>query len=392
MKILISTESFYPNIDGGAVAQHNLAHELKKRGHEVHVIAPAYSSKNTIEKENGITIYRTRAVKLPIYMKGRYYFSPFPFFKVGKIIKKIKPDIVNICSPYFIGVSAYIWARKNNIPIVASIHVLPENLTAQVNLLKKSCVAEKLFWNFLVYIFNLVDWATIPTKTGAEMYKRHGLKINITPISNGINTRVFNPKNNGEYLRKKFKLPERNIVLYSGRISAEKNLDVMIKAIPYVVKEINAHFLFVGSGGEYKQSLINLAKDLKIIGHTTFTDFLDWEDYPNIFAVADIFAMPSEAELQSIVTMEAVASGLPIIVVNKGALPELASMNNGYIFEPQNSKQMAECIIKILSDKNLQNNMKLNSLKLIKKHTLESITTQFEQVYEKTIELHNKKN
>jgi hypothetical protein len=59
MKILLATESYYPNIDGGAIAQHNLVLELRKRGHEVCVIAPSYSYKNTIEKEEGTTIYRT---------------------------------------------------------------------------------------------------------------------------------------------------------------------------------------------------------------------------------------------------------------------------------------------------------------------------------------------
>ena len=106
MKIVIATESFYPNIDGGAVAQYNLAKQLVKKGHEVHVIAPGSNFKNKIEKKDGIKIHRVRAIKLPFYMKGRYTFSPFPYFKINSIIKEIKPDIVNVCSPYFIGGSA----------------------------------------------------------------------------------------------------------------------------------------------------------------------------------------------------------------------------------------------------------------------------------------------
>ena len=96
--------------------------------------------------------------------------------------------------------------------------------------------------------------------------------------------------------------------------------------------------------------------------------------------------MPSEAELQSIVTMEAVASGLPVVVVNKGALPELASNDNGLIFEPKNSKQMAECITRILTDENLKNKMGENSLRLIKEHTIESIAAKFEEIYKKVLD------
>ncbi len=385
MKILLATESYYPNIDGGAIAQHNLALELKKRGHEICIIAPGYTHKNKVEKEDGTTIFRTKGIKLPIYMHGRYYFSLFPYFQVKKIIKNFKPDIVNICSPYPIGISAYLCARKQDIPVVGSIHILPDNMITPFHKLKNQDRVENYSWRYLIYFFNLADWATIPTKTGAEMYKNKGLITNITPISNGLKTEIFNPNNDGEYLRKKFGLPKKNIILYTGRINEEKNLDVLIKAIPYVLKKVDAHFLIVGSGGDYKKLLIKLTEELNVENNTTFTDFLDWDDYPNIYAIADLFAMPSEAELQSIVTMEAVASGLPIVVVNKGAIHELASMNNGFVFESKNSKQMAECIVKILNDEKLKKNMGTNSLELIKEHTMASIAVKFEEIYKKVL-------
>ena len=297
MKILLATESYYPNIDGGAVAQYNLVRELKKLGHEIFVLAPGFSFKNYMEEIEGIQVLRTRSIPLPFYMNGRYRFSPFPFFKVRNIIKNIKPDIVHICSPYPIGCSAYIWARKNKLPVISSIHILPENLLSPFLGSKFYKRFEERFWWYLVYFFNLADWVTIPTQTGANIFKDHGLTNNITPISNGIDTEVFNPKNNGEYLRKKFNLPEKNIVLYAGRIAPEKNLDVLINSIPFVIKETDAHFLFVGSGGEYKKRLESHVENLNVIEYTTFTDFLDWRDYPNIYSIADLFTLPSEAEL-----------------------------------------------------------------------------------------------
>jgi len=121
--------------------------------------------------------------------------------------------------------------------------------------------------------------------------------------------------------------------------------------------------------------------------HTTFIDFLDWADYPNIFTLADVFVMPAESELQSIVTLEAVASGVPPVVVNKGAVPELASAENGLVFEPQDSNQLANNIITILSNEQLRNTMKKNSLKLSEQHSMNTVGTQYEQVYEKVLEL-----
>lgn len=381
MKILLATESYYPNIDGGAIAQHNLVKWLTKKGHQIEVIAPGNSFFNKDEILDYVKIHRTRAIPLPFYMNSRYFFSPFPLFKIGKIIKGFRPDVVHICSPYPVGVSALIWARKYGIPVLGSIHLLPENMFSPMLHLKDFDIFKKYSWSYLTYFFNLLDWNTIPTETGAKIYQKHGLNKNVTAISNGLDSRVFNSKNNGQYLHKKLGLPEKKIVLCTGRITEEKNLEVLIKSIPYVLEKIDAHFILVGEGGDYKKRLIDLSKRLGVIENITFTGFLDWEDYPNIYDLADVFAIPAESELQSIVTLEAVSSGLPVVLVNKGALPELASNGNGFIFSSKNSKEMAEKIIKILSDDELRKKMAENSVELANKHSKDYVTREYEKIY-----------
>lgn len=389
MKILFTTESYYPIIDGGAIAQHRIVHELVKKGHDVRIIAPGITFKNTSEDDDGSIIYRTRGLTLPFYMNNKYHFSPFPLSYVNKIIKSFQPDIINVCSPYPNSLSALIFAKKYKIPVVGSIHILPENILAHFLKYNFYETIRKYTWKYLIFFYNKVDWATVPTKTGAEMYKLHGLITPVTSISNGVNIEIFNPKNNGEYLRKKMKLPKDDLVLYTGRINQEKNIDVLIKSIPHVLKEKNVHFLFCGSGG-FKNQIMKLTENLNVSDNTTFIDFLDWEDYPNIYSLADLFIMPAESELQSIVTMEAIASGLPVVVVNKGAVPELASNGNGLLFEPGDSKLLASHIVTILSDKRLKKSMGAKSLKLVKQHSMDTIGSQYEQVYKTLLDTYKK--
>jgi 1,2-diacylglycerol 3-alpha-glucosyltransferase len=389
MKILFTTESYYPIIDGGAIAQHRIVHELIKKGHDVRVIAPSFSFKNIVEDENGSTIYRPRAFVLPFYMNNKYHFAPFPFLYVKKIIEGFKPDVINVCSPYPISICAMILAKKNHIPLVGSIHILPENVLAPFFSSSWYPTLVKYIWSYLIHFYNRVDWATVPTQTGAVMYQEKGLKTPVSPISNGVDTELFKPTNKGEYLRKRFNLPEKPLILYTGRINQEKNVDVLVKAIPLVLKNVDAHFLFCGSGG-LKPDMMKLTQQLGVDTHTTFIDFLDWADYPNIFTLADVFVMPAESELQSIVTLEAIASGVPPVVVNKGAVPELASAQNGLVFEPQDSNQLANNIITILYDKQLRDTMKKNSLKLSEQHSMNTVGIQYEQVYEKVLSLRKK--
>ncbi len=381
MKILFTTESYYPIIDGGAIAQHRIVHELIRKGHDVRVIAPSFSFRNTVEEDAGSTIYRPRAFLLPFYMNNKYHFTPFPLFYVKKILDTFQPDLVNVCSPYPNSISALLLAKKKDVPVVGSIHILPENILAPFLNSALYHPMVKYTWAYLIRFYSQIDWATVPTQTGATMYQERGLRTQITVISNGVDTNIFKPTNDGKYLQKRFNLPDKPLILYTGRINQEKNVDVLVRAIPAVLKEIDAHFLFCGSGG-LKPAMIALTKELGVADHTTFIEFLDWADYPNIYALADVFVMPAESELQSIVTLEAIASGVPPVVVDKGAVPELANTGNGRVFEPKDSAQLAAHIVSILSDKKLRDSMKKKSLQLSKKHSMNYVGSQYEQVYE----------
>lgn len=385
MNILFTTESYYPIIDGGAVAQHRIVHALMDRGHDVRVMAPGFTFSNTKEDDRGSMIYRPRAFVLPFYMNNKYHVAPFPLFYVKKIIGEFQPDIINVCSPYPNSICAMIVAKKKHVPIIGSIHILPENILAPFFSTAWYNTMVMYTWRYLISFYNHVDWATVPTQTGAAMYTQRGLHVPVTSISNGVDTSMFTPKNKGDYLRKRFALPDKPLVLYSGRMNQEKNVDVLIRAIPLVLARVDTHFLFCGSGG-LKPDLIKLSENLRVSDHTTFIEFLDWADYPNVYALADLFVMPAESELQSIVTLEAVASGVPPIVVNKGAVPELVSNDNGLIFEPKNSEQLAAHIITLLSDKKRRNAMRKQCLQLAKNHSMSSVGAQYEQVYESVLE------
>ena len=149
MKILLATESYYPNIDGGAIAQHRLVNGLVKKGHSIAVIAPGFSFNNQVEIDNGNKIFRTRGLTLPFYMNNKYHFSPFPLFQVKKIINSFKPEIVNVCSPYPIGTSALMCAKKYEIPNVGSIHILPENMLAPFYNLNIYNTFKQYSWKYL---------------------------------------------------------------------------------------------------------------------------------------------------------------------------------------------------------------------------------------------------
>jgi len=143
------------------------------------------------------------------------------------------------------------------------------------------------------------------------------------PISCGIDLDRFKPTNDGAYLERRFAIPtDKPVLLYVGRLDKEKRIDIILRALPDILRVTNVHLVLAGVGKE-KQKLEELTEKLGIRKAVTFTGFVPDEDLQNIYRIGDLFVTAGIAELQSIVTMEAMASGLPVVAVNVMALPEL---------------------------------------------------------------------
>jgi len=153
-------------------------------------------------------------------------------------------------------------------------------------------------------------------------------------ISNGIDLKRFNPANDPEPARATYNLPHKPILLFVGRMDKEKNVDIVLRAVAAARKVVDFHFVAAGHGAE-ERKLKKLAQSLGIAEQVTFTGFVPDELLPSLYAAADCFVNAGIAELQCIVAMEAMATGLPIIGARAVALPELIHHGeNGYLFTP----------------------------------------------------------
>jgi glycosyltransferase involved in cell wall biosynthesis len=381
MRIVIATDVFPPQIIGSSTVVYNLARGLASKGHSVSIFAPSYKGFHRIEEIEGIKVYRFASVPLPYFKEVKTSITPITIFER---MRRIKPDIVHTHHPFIIGRSSLMAAKRLHIPTVTTNHMLPEAflmLFPMANSFDRYKSEFNPTWKFIIGFLNRANVVISPTESGLAILKTHGLKPRSAVISNGVDHKKFNPKNDGKYLRDKYSLPYKPIILYTGRLSEEKRVDVLIKSIPYVLKRIDAHFLIVGEG-LHKKGLEKLSRTLKIRKNITFTGFLNDRDYPDVYSVGDIYVMPSMCELQSITTLEALASGLPVIAARKYALPELVRVGeNGYLFEPSNYQDLAEKIVKLLSNNEI-NKMREKSLEIAKNHSLKRSIEKYEEIYE----------
>jgi glycosyltransferase involved in cell wall biosynthesis len=233
-----------------------------------------------------------------------------------------------------------------------------------------------------VRVFEQLDFVTTPTKTATTLLVKAGLKKKVVPVSCGIDLERFKPSNDGAYLRRKFAIPtDKPVLLYVGRLDKEKRIDMILRALPDILRVNSVHLVVAGIGKE-KQNLEELTEKLGIQNEVTFAGFVPDEDLQNIYTVADLFVTAGIAELQSIATMEAMASGLPVVAVNAMALPELVhDGENGYLFSDGDSQMFAEKVVAILSNQTMRAEMSKKSLEIIKNHDVNKVIEKYESIY-----------
>lgn len=383
MKILIASDLHYPTINGVATFSRNLARGLAARGHEVLVIAPSQNGKPCKEVDGNHAIYRTASVPFPFYQNFRISLTPLR--EVKKIIDEFDPDVIHIQMLMWIGQAAMKCGNKQGIPIVSTNHAMPENLMDNLKLLAP--VSRPI--NFILKEYgrrfhSKSDFVTMPTDSAIDMFEgAKKMTVPIKAISNGIDLSHFTAKKPAARIYSDFGLPKNvPIVTYIGRLDAEKHLSVLVKAFASVAEMTAAHLLIVGDGTD-AANLKDQVRSLGLSERVTFTGRVSDEDLLELHRVGTVFAMPSPAELQSIATLEAMASGQPVVAVDAGALRELCQdERNGYLCDQDDASQIADSLVALVSDSKKRAAFSKESLAIAATHDIEHTLDQFEEIYQ----------
>src|SRR6266699_1661686 len=379
MRIMIVTDHYPPTIGGVPTVTHGLAHDFADRGHQVWVVAPSQGSRDERRLEHQVRVYRFSSFEWPAYKALRIPF--LPFVSIRNLLKKSDPHIIHIHSPVVLGNIAQILAGGLRKPVIDTNHYLPVNL-------RRSFSGDSLFgksfnnvtYSYLVHFCNRCEYVTAPTLTALNLLYEHGLRAPAQAISNGIDLKKYTPGERDERLRQRLNLPrDRSIILSVNRLSQEKRLDVLIDAAAKI--QSKAH-IAIASTGPAEPELRAQVDSLNIRDRVTFLGYIADSDLVPLYRLADVFAIPSEADLQSLTTMEAMACGLPVIAANAYALPELVHHeSNGILFQPSDSGELAHYIDILAQNEMLRKHMGAASLEIIARHDHLRVLIQWEELY-----------
>ena len=343
-------------------------------------MAPAYSSEHgtVVETHDGakMTVHRIKSLRVLQHKTLRFVW-PFTLKKkTDEILRLVNPDAVHVQSHLIMGRYLIKSAKQRGIRLIATNHIMPENLIKYSVIIPKwfEKTAMKLAWRDAGRVLRKVDFITTPTRRAADLLENAAGVTGVLAISCGIEASKFanaTPTSN--------KHPR---ILFLGRLDYEKHIHNLLSAVAKLPANLNTQVEIVGDGGE-RAALEAQARELGIADQVKFLGHISEDELPKAYERATLFAMPSIAELQSIATMEAMASGRPVVAADAMALPHLVhDGDNGYLFEPNDVDMFADRLLKVLTaDKKELARLSENSLYLIQSHDIERTLNIFEGLY-----------
>ncbi len=384
MRILIAGITYAPARNGQAVFTANLAEGLARLGHTVKVIFDSYEGKPFKRMLNGVEIEGLPTLDLT-WFDPLAHVTLLPFRDVQRSFNEFKPDIVHIQDHYPVSRAALRLAREQGIRVLGSNHFMPENI-AQIapSLAAAGPVFKRVMWLWMLDVFKRVDAATAQSKAAAELTRAQGLNVPLTTISCGIDLKRFHPIPNidrRKYLTRYGLNPDKKVFLFIGRVDTEKRIDVLLQAMRMVQRDDIQ--LGISGRGHALPYLRQLKETLQLGERVVFTDFIPSEDLPALLNSADVFSMPSEAELLSIATLEALACAKPVLLADAVALPEWVRPGlNGYLFKPGDAQDAARQMELLAEQADRWPGMGQASLEIARGHGLEDIVRKFVTLYE----------
>ena len=375
MRIALISETFLPKIDGITNTLCRLLEHLYKRGHETIMFAP----------QGAPDYYAYTQIIQPISFPFPFYPElkvANPFAKLDKHLPAFKPEIIHVVNPFSLGVAGTQYALSNNIPLVASYHTDIPGYTTHFYGLP---FMTQLIWDYFRWIHNKADLTLCPSHSTMRELEEQGF-TNLKIWSRGVDIERFAPSKIHPTWRWTISggHPEAPVLLYVGRLAAEKRVDWLlpvIKAIP------NAHLVIVGDG-PMRAELEPLFSGT----NTIFTGYLQGEELARTYASSDLFVFPSANETFGNVVLEAMASGLPVVAPSSGGVMDsVVDGQTGLLFKPDSKDDLVAAISRILSDPALFRYMGSQARAVAKTRSWSGVLDHLIEDYSQVISQHRQK-
>ena len=333
-------------IDGGTGGGVNTylaekARYLTRRGDSEHVIVVPGAQTRT-ERLYGSTLYTIKSPRFPPNPQHRVLWN---LSAVTRILRDERPNVVEVDCAYLLGKVAAAALRSGNVPVVGFYHAHLPTFIARPWVSRfgstVSRVTERLAWHYVRYCNRRCDRLIVTSHDIHQRLTAEGFtKLDYVPL--GVNLDLFRPAVNGNGTA------EPPTLLYVGRLSSEKNLDILVDAFKLLSARGDYRLNIVGEGPLRGRLERRAAGDPRI----AFLGSLEYGDaLARTYARADVFTLPSPNETFNLAVLEALASGIPVVGARQGGPVDLVHPGVGALAEPGNAADFASKVERVVAER-----------------------------------------
>lgn len=394
MRIAIFTDSFLPYTSGVTYSVLNQARELVRRGHELSIFRPKPARTTApAELPDGVELFDV-PFAIPVPRVPQLRVTLPSFITSLQRLRKIDPDIVHLNTEWGCGWEGLIASRLLGKPTVGTFHTF----FAEPGYLKSFGLPacgwlQSLMWGYSVFFYNTCRLVTSPSQAVKQSLLDHGIRSEPVLIPNGIPLPEPIDWRNVKRDRMKRQIHGPSFV-YVGRMSPEKSLPVLLEAFALVQRRRRrARLVMIGDG----PSLAALQKQAGELGIGSAVEFLGHVDHEQLIQerlplLGDAFVTASKTENQPMSILEAMAMGLPVIGAAARGIPELvADGRNGLLFEPDNPRAMAACMLRMAARTKRRRRMGEQAMLTAARHNMSCVVDRLETLYQRAISLSGKR-
>lgn len=344
MRIALFAETFAPEVNGVARTLARLVAHLRLRGHEVALVTPRVSPGDA----PGAALH----VQLPAFPALFY-----PGMRLGRTLDRagarrldaFAPELVHVTGEAFVSWSGRRWALERGVPLVTSFHTdIPAYLAGY-----GFRGLERHAWAFLRRLHAHARLTFAPSGATLEQLRANGFHPRLRLWSRGVDAALFAPAHRDAATRERLAADARDVVLYVGRLAAEKRIGVLLDAWEHVRRERpGAVLVVVGDGPEGAGLRARAGADVR------FTGALTGAALAEVYASADLFVSASDTETFGNTVLEALASGVPAVVADRGGVTEIVRAGeDGLHAAAGDPRAFAAAILRLLRDEPLRRRM-----------------------------------
>ncbi len=381
MHVAFFTNFYHPVVNGVVRSVASFRQVLMEQGHNVFVFAQSDGS----YKDTEPFIFRyPMSLPLPGDIPAAIPVSPF----VDQLLPALKLDVIHTHHPILLGQTAARKAAELDLPLVFTFHTqyweythyVPFPQEAIQEFLKNA--VDRWLKDFMQKCQHII----LPSESMKEiLVRKYGLEDRYTVIPTGTDLEPYQCAE-WEALRKEQGWQDETVLISVGRLAPEKNWDTLLQAFAKVYPEHPSLRLVLIGDGPARQTLETLAAELSIAERVTFTGALPFEEVPCYLRAANAFAFASVTETQGLVTIEAMAAGLPIVAVDGSGTRDIVEHGKQGFLVENDVNALAKGIKKLLSDLQRMKRFSNNALKKANTFDVHQLGKQLVSVYEQAIQ------